>query len=521
MADETAPSLLDQLLDGWKAALSSAPDTLAKGLGVWTAARAAIQTVASGVANAATLSTVTKANAKYQGMPLTPASLADMIVRNVLPDSTGQAGTPGANYPAPMINGVEGNTPTQEAELSGLSGNRFAALVADTGESYGIDEALRLYNRGLSMYGLSPGPDYSTGTPLYVSGDSLQATYGITEAELDRVIAYSRIRPEFTPDILKLARNTLSPADAVEMAVKQIVSVADAQKLYEAAGGVPEQFGALVDAAGDAAGLEKAIELAAHGVIDAGQLKQVVGMSRINPRFYYLTEPVSVNGVEQPLYTAPLNRKWLPPYEIREAMTAGTITADQALTWMLEQGFSQAEAAAFAGAASSGATTTAKQETEAMVLDEYQAGMLSEDEATTALTNLGYTKASIPYLLQYAQAKAVISARNAAVSRVRAGYLLGLLDNDQATTDLTKAGVPQAAITTLLADWAIELAVPRTALSTAQIGKLVEDGAMTSAQATTFWQMRGYTSTDIGWLFVLYPPPAAPAVTPPANVEPL
>lgn len=510
MADNTPSSLLTQLLDGWKSALSGGADAIAKGLGVWTAARAAIQTVASGVAAAATQATINTAQAKYTGTPLTPPLLADMIVRNVLPDSTGQAGTAGAGYPAPMIGGIDGHTPTDEAAFSGLDGNRFAAMVADTGESYGIVDALRMWNRGQYMYALTPGPNYESGVPLYQAGANLATTYGITQAELDRVIAYSRVRPEFTADLLKSAKNTVSPADAVEMVVKQIVPADLGQSLYEAAGGVGEQFQALVDAAGDAAGVEKAVELFAHGVIDKGQLTQIVGMSRLNPRFYYLTEKDSTGNI-------PLNYKWLPPYEIREAMTAGLVTQQQAMTWMLEMGFPADQAAAFAGAAASGTTTTVKQETEGMVLDEYAANMLTEAEATQALTNLGYTATAVPFLLQYAQARAVLSARNTAVARVRAGFLLGLVDTDQATTDLAQIGIPQAAITTYLTEWVIELSVPRTALSTAQIGKLLEDGQMDVATASRFWQMRGYTAQDINYLMVLYPPPAGnPAAGTPA-----
>ena len=72
-----------------------------------------------------------------------------------------------------------------------------------------------------------------------------------------------------------------------------------------------------------------------------------------------------------------------------------------------------------------------------MVLTELQAGMITEADATTALANLGYASTAIPFLLQYAQAKAVISARNTAVSRVRSGYLAGAITSDQATASLS------------------------------------------------------------------------------------
>ena len=479
---------------------------LAKAVGVWTAARAAVSTVASGVAAAATQATVAKANARYQGTPISPAALADMVVRNVL---TGP-GVPAANARVPS---VDGNTAEQEAALSGLSPERFAALVLDNGESYGILDALRMYNRGTLMPSLTPGPAYETGVPLYEGGQNLAQKYGISYDELLKVIHYSRVRDEFVPDFLKLAKSTLSGADAVELAVKEIVDKDTARSLFEAAGGVGEQFDALVDASGDSLGLEKAADLLAHGVIDEGQMKQIIGLSRANPRFYryYLPDQTGV---------PPVVRKWLPIYELRVALETGMIGQEKALEWMKQEGYDGEQSALFLAAAQIGSLQNPKAESMAIILNEYTSNMLTEAEATTALEHLGYVGEAIPYLLQYAQSKAVISARNTAVSRVRAAYLLGLLTNDQATGDLGQLGVPAAAIRTLVTDWEVEKSVPHTLLTTAQIGKLVKDGAMDTATATRYWSMRGYTSEDIGWLFQIYPPPPGTGEVPPPAGSP-
>lgn len=505
------PSLWTQISNTIGSLVNLSPDSIAQAWGLWTAARAAVNTVASGVASAAVGSTIYKAQAQYQPNPLTPAVLADAVVRNVLPDSTGTTGTSNdPNFPSPRMTGVAGHTATDEAALSGLSGDRFAALAYVTGESYGIVDALRLWNRGQYLYAANPGPNYSTGTPLYVAGGSQAGLYGIEGPELDTVIAYSRVRDEFIPDLKKSAKNTISPADAVEIAVKQIMSVGDATNLYAAGGGMPEQFQMLVDAAGDSAGVEKATELYGHGIITYGQLEQIVAMSRMNHRFYYLAGIGPDGPTTTEPYQAPFNLKWLPPYEIKEAATAGVVTQQQALQWMLEQGYPSDQANAFASTLATGTVTTVKHETEAMVLAELTAGMISQDEATTALTNLGYASTAIPFILQYTQARAVISARNTAVSRVRSGFLVGAVTSDQATASLSQVGVPQATITALIADWTAERSVPHTGLTVAQIGKLLGESYITADQASQLWQLKGYSLTDVGYLFNLYPPPAAP-----------
>jgi hypothetical protein len=510
LSDNT-PSFWSNFVSVLQSFVTLDPAALAKAWGLWTAARAAVSTVASGVASAAVGKTIYDAQAQYTPNPLTPAVLADMVVRNIVPDSTGTTGTSGdPTFPDPRMSGMEGNTATQEAARSGLSGNRFAALAYSAGESYGIVDALKMWDRGNYLHPLSPNPDTTPGQPLYVAGAADLSQYLITEDELDRVIAYSRVRDEFIPDLKKSAKSTISGADVVEAAVKQILSVDDAQDMYAAAGGMPEQFHMLVDAAGDSAGIEKAVELAAHGVISQSQLRQIVAMSRINPRFYYLTEPQDQTFDNPGAETAPLNLKWLPPFEIKEAATAGVVTQQQALDWMLAQGYPQDQAAAFAGTITTTKVATVKHETEAMVLEELAAGMISQGEATTALTNLGYASDAIPFLLRYAQAKATISARNTAVSRVRSGFLVGAVSADQATASLSQVGVPQATIQSLLADWTAEKSVPHTALTVAEIGKLLKEGLVSSEQASSLWQLKGYNLTDVGYLFSLYPPPETP-----------
>ena len=106
---------LSQFLATITTALKSAPEALAQALGAYVTAKAAISTVASGVAAAVSQATINTANAKYTAVPLSPATLATAIVRNVLPDSTGAAGGGGANYPKPLYTGVDGHTPTDSA----------------------------------------------------------------------------------------------------------------------------------------------------------------------------------------------------------------------------------------------------------------------------------------------------------------------------------------------------------------------------------------------------------------------
>ena len=510
VADDT-PSLITSILDAVKGLANGSVEDVAKVLGIWASAKAAISTVASGIAAAASQAVINTANAKYQGVPLSPAVLATGIVRNVWADSTGAAGTPPSGYPAALFTGVAGHSPTDEAALSGLSGDRFAGLVGSTGMSYGIVDALRLLNRAKGTWAMAPNPAFPPTFPVYVDGTDLGAAWGISSSEFAEVVAHSDIRPEYIPDLLKLARNTISPADAVEMVVKQIVSAEVGADLYAAAGGFPEQFGALVAAAGDAAGIEKSVELRMQGIITAAQLERIVGMSRMNPDFYYLTKPDSTGVI-------PLGRKWLGAYEIGEAVKAGTVDMATATSWLEAEGYDSAQVVGFISAVAGTSTNGVKQETEAQVLSQYESGYLTKADATKALTSLHYTPAAITALLTSTEAKARLSAHNAAVTRVKNAYLVGGIDKAQASTDLTTLGVSQDTITILLTDWDVEIATPSRHLSEAMVGKFLREGVLSAAQATAKWVAMGYSAADAALLAGEYapPPPTEPGAGSPA-----
>ena len=252
---------------------------------MWTAARAAVSTVASGVAAAATQSTINTANAKYQGVPLSPATLATAIVRNVLKDSSGGAGTSPAGYPpAEYPNGVAGGTATDEAARSGISGDRFAVMVGATGMAYGVVDAIRLYNRNTNMWALEANPD--TGSfPVYVNSSDLGPAWGIGLAELYEVIAHSDIRPEYIARPVETGQeHDQRPPTLWRWSVKQIISPEIGQNLYVAGGGFAEQFQALVAGAGDSMGPEKITDLLAHELITYREADQGARHVQDQPR---------------------------------------------------------------------------------------------------------------------------------------------------------------------------------------------------------------------------------------------
>ena len=489
-------ALGDDILATLNGLITGDIQVVAKIVSTWVTAKQAVRTIATAVAAAASQSEMNTVMATYQDVPLSPAVLADMSIRNLSIPKDGAGLDPGL---------------VAEAAYSGISPERFAALSLDTGESYGIIDALRLWHQGAYLVAPVPNPDQTVGQPAYIPGPSLGDSYGIPENELDTVVYYSRVRNEFLPDLKKLSWSTMSPADAVNAAVKGRISPDFAKQLFEAGGGIPEQFDLIYESAGDSVGVEHAVALYDHGDITATQLQDVILQSRINPRFY----DVALLA----------NKKWLSAFQIHQAVTAGEVDVATATKWMIAAGYPADQSAATVLSAAKGPIAKAKAETESIILADYQANIITEAETTTALASLGYTAEAIPFILESIVAKRVIAMRNSAILRTRTAYVDFLIDEPAAKADLVQLGLPSAAIDQFLTDWTIEQTLNIKRLSAAQVGKLLEDGVLDANNAIARWVQMGYAPEEANLLVYVYPPgskaPAgtAPKVTtiPPSN----
>ena len=147
-------TVAENILSALEAFAKGSAEGIATAVSVWDTARQSIRTVAAGVSAAAMQGELNKVAAAYQDVPLTPAVLADMSIRNI---------DPGFDIPT-------------EASYSGLDATRFAALVEDTGESYGIVDALRLWHRGTYLRDIVDTSATGSGADPFVFGESLGTT---------------------------------------------------------------------------------------------------------------------------------------------------------------------------------------------------------------------------------------------------------------------------------------------------------------------------------------------------------
>lgn len=169
---------------------------------------------------------------------LTPAALADMVVRDIMPEADAAA----------------------MAAHSGLTAADFHALVLDTGEAPGIQDLLFAHRRGF-----------------------------IDLARLEHGIRQSRVRNEWTDVVESLSTVPMSTADAVEAAVQGHLSLTESQIIAAQNGLMPGHWQVLYDTAGNPPGVQEMVSMWHRGVLTEAELIQGIKESRLKDKYIQKT----------------------------------------------------------------------------------------------------------------------------------------------------------------------------------------------------------------------------------------
>jgi hypothetical protein len=370
-------------------------------------------------------------NAQIPNVPLSPPDAAEAVERGVLDQPTAE----------------------MYASLSGVGPEVFSALMSITGEP--------------------PGP---------IDLINLWRWERISDARLTEGLKYSRLNDDWLPEMQMLAQGFMSPSDAIELLVKGVVDENDALTYYIMAGGEPNQFNILYQAAGDAVGNEQAIGLYNQGLITQAQLEQVFGRSRMNPIFYPIAEQ--------------LKHKFLQPFQISSMLKAGTASPEQAAVWLANLGYGADQIQALVGGSPTTTLAKAKGETEAMIIQEYSEGIITADAAHNALVNMGYTLEAAGSLTDLEDAKSAKAERDTAVGGIKSAMINGKITSAAAETKLQALGVPASTINGYISAWTVDASTKVKTLTVAEIAKAADKGLISSADAISRYVSMGYSDAD-------------------------
>lgn len=349
------------------------------------------------------------------------------------------------------------------ANKAGMSTEDFHLLVLGNGQPPSVTDLMEAYRRGI-----------------------------IDKARLERGITQGPVRNEWFDMLEKLRLGPMSTADAIEAAVQGHISDTQSRAIAAQNGLLPEHWQPLYDTAGNPPGVQTMISMWHRGIITRSQLVQGIKESRLKNKYI---EPIIKAGER------------LPPQEtIIRLLRQGEITVKRATDLLLADGYAPDVAQAMIASAHHEKTATARELTASQIVALYEEGGLSTEEAVAHLGEIRYEPDVAAELLHLADVRATKRLVDAAVSRIRAGYVSGRIDEGTAATDMDTLRVPPQQRDRLIALWDLERAIPSRSLSEAQLRAAAKAGIITWEDYRQSLVTDGYAPGDADILVALHAP---------------
>ncbi|HVD03191.1 MAG TPA: hypothetical protein VNF75_03525 [Candidatus Dormibacteraeota bacterium] len=401
-------------------------------------------------------------------VPLSPADLADMVMRSHIDLATAEA----------------------MAKQTGISPENLQHLIDNIGQPPGLTFLLEAYRRGFIP----------------------QAGSGAKDVSLSQGIRESRVADKWIPLIEQMGLQPISAADATNAWVRGQISEAEARKILYQNGYDDANATILYDTTGDPPGPSQLIELQRRGIIP---------MRGTGP---------NVLSLQQGIYEGSSKDKWEPMFEqlavylppprtITALERAGVISTAEAQQLYQESGLSATLSAAYSADASGSKVAAAKKLAESTVLELYQAKAIPKSEADTLLADLGYSATEAGYLESVTDLRHQLTLLQSAITKVGSLYLAHKITRSAAVTALQQLGVQQEQVTETFTIWDLELGATVRLLTESQIADAYKYGILDQTAAQQELENIGYTPYD-AWVVLSVTMHAAQPNQPPLGPSP-
>jgi len=361
-------------------------------------------------------------NGLMQATPLTPAELADMVVRHIVSNKAAE------NY----------------AKQSGIAPSDFQRMVQNAGEGLAPGDLAEAVRRGF-IEETGTGPDSTS---------------------FEQGLAESHTRDKWGPTIRKLAVREPTPADVLDAALTGQLTQEQAQALYVRFGGDLEFYDWLFRTRGSAPTPLELTQMALRGIIP------------------WEGEDPTVASFHQGFLQVPWRDVWEEPYRrlseyrppprtVTAMVRAGSLTDDQGLAILEQSGLSAELAAAYIADAHIQKTQSQRDLTVSEVIQLYKDRLIDKGEAGQLLGLLRYSAESIAFMLDLADFQALQAKVRTAVAKVHSLYVAHKIDAAAAGTTLDGLGVPASGKAEMLQVWNLEREANVQQLSAAEIADAV------------------------------------------------
>lgn len=389
--------------------------------------------------------TTQEINAANPVVPLSPADLADLVVRTYM-DAAAAAGV---------------------AAKSGVSGEDFDLLVKAAGDAPSPEQLMMAYRRKvIALTGTGP--------------DATSVEQGLREGRLGN---------KWNPMIEALGVLPIGVADAVDAVVENQIPYADGERYAYENGLDPAAFKILVNTRGNPPSPTELGVMVRRGIIP---------LKGKGPDVLSFEQGVSEGATKD---------KWIPAYEaamtveppegtIQAWLKEGVIDTAEAIARLKVLGYDQAAAEHYAAEAVSTTTSQYRQIAESDIVALYSGRAIDAAGATDMLKTLGYSDDVAAEILAVADFHVQVGIRNNAISRVRTYYLARKIDDTTAITTLDSLEVPAAQRQELIRAWQVERGSNVKLLTEAQIVDAAAFGIMDDVTAIGELEAIGYTPYD-------------------------
>jgi hypothetical protein len=312
----------------------------------------------------------------YYNEPLSPADIALGVIRNNIANQAAN-GNPIAQNGLPIAQGNVPQNPVSslnaetEAALSGIDLERLSVLIDNVGLPPGVIEGLRMLNRGI-----------------------------ITEGDFALLIAQSDARLAWGPALMALRWNIPTVHQAADALLKGVdSSTANFQARAAADGYQPDVAQLFYDLAGH--GLSVA-DLTRALAIEGSEYDD---WATVNPLYVEAMQRQGVRPEWQKYVYLATKWHW-PNYFELKALVPSSVSVATATSILTYQGNPPALAAEIAqsfASASAGTDTSVTSSKTSLVTktrDQYVAGAISKEQATSALQTAGKSDAAITSLFE-------------------------------------------------------------------------------------------------------------------------
>jgi hypothetical protein len=304
----------------------------------------------------------------------------------------------------------------------------------------------------------------------------------IDQARLRRGIVQGPIRNEWFDVLEKLQYRSMTPTDAGQAVTQGHMTVERAQQIAKEYGINPADMAIMIETSGRPPGLEFAAEAFHRGFLTEKQWEAMFLESAVKNRYI----PVMRQ----------MRTRLMPQETARSLLQKGVITAQRCAQILTRHGFERQDVEAFIEASTMDKSSATRDLSLATIRELYAEQEISREDAHSLITGLGFDDTEAEWHIELADIARIRTYRNAVISRVRAAYVKGFLDDVGASTTLDSLAVPPARVGTLLTLWQIERQTVTRDLTPAQIVAAAKRNLMDASVAADRLVGQGYDQDD-------------------------